>query len=259
MVVNPDRRTVIRWAALGAVGAAVAACGGSSKKPVAVPSTEPTKSTPLRASPSPTRVPGSSAVEVVSGPRTAQAVALTFHTNGDLGECHQLVQAANDNNAKITAFFVGNWLEANPSFAAAIKDGGHDFGNHTYSHRDPFATLDADTIYDEIVKCRDVLTRVMGGPGLWFRPSATDHANEVILAQAGRAGYATSVSYSVDPSDYKDPGAQTVVDRTMAAVKPGSIVSLHMGHPGTITALPQIITGLRAQGLACVTLTELLG
>jgi len=39
----------------------------------------------------------------------------------------------------------------------------------------------------------------------------------------------------------------------------GSIISLHLGHPVTVTALPDILRGLRARRLKPVTLTELLG
>ena len=50
-----------------------------------------------------------------------------------------------------------------------------------------------------------------------------------------------------------------VTQRTLAAVGPGSIVSLHFGHPGTVTALPAILDGLDQRELAPVTVSTLLG
>ena len=44
----------------------------------------------------------------------------------------------------------------------------------------------------------------------------------------------------------------------LGSVRPGSIVSLHLGHPGTVTALPAIVHGLARRGLRPVTLTGLL-
>jgi hypothetical protein len=35
-------------------------------------------------------------------------------------------------------------------------------------------------------------------------------------------------------------------------------VSLHLGHPGTVVALPGLIADLRARGLSAVTVTDLL-
>jgi hypothetical protein len=41
-------------------------------------------------------------------------------------------------------------------------------------------------------------------------------------------------------------------------VQPGSIVSLHFGHQGTIDALPDILAVLRSRGLRPVTTSALL-
>jgi peptidoglycan/xylan/chitin deacetylase (PgdA/CDA1 family) len=49
------------------------------------------------------------------------------------------------------------------------------------------------------------------------------------------------------------------VKAVLDGARRGSIVSLHLGHPVTLTALPDILDGLRSQHLRPVTLTELLG
>ena len=72
------------------------------------------------------------------------------------------------------------------------------------------------------------------------------------------AGDATIAGFDVDPADYSDPGAGAVADRTIAAVQPGSIVSLHFGHSGTIDALPPILDALSRRNLRPVNLSALL-
>jgi len=62
---------------------------------------------------------------------------------------------------------------------------------------------------------------------------------------------------NVDSLDYLDPGAVAIRTRTLAQVGPGSIVSLHLGHPGTVEALPGILAGLAARNLTPVTVTQL--
>jgi peptidoglycan/xylan/chitin deacetylase (PgdA/CDA1 family) len=115
---------------------------------------------------------------------------------------------------------------------------------------------------DEIVRCRDVLTRLTGSPGAFFRPSGTDDGtvapSDVVLDLAGQAGYRTVLGFDVDPLDYDDPGADAVATRTLAQVGPGSIVSLHFGHPGTVAAMPRILDGLDAKKLTPVTASKLL-
>ena len=67
------------------------------------------------------------------------------------------------------------------------------------------------------------------------------------------------MSYDVDSLDYTDPGPDAIVSTVLGKTRPGSIVSLHLGHSGTVTALPAILRGLARRGLRPVTLSGLLG
>lgn len=184
-------------------------------------------------------------------------MALTFHGAGDPRLATALLAEVERAAARVTVLAVGTWLEANPMMARRVLDGGHELGNHTQTHP-ALHRLDGAACYHEIDDCRQVLQRLTGDPGRWFRPSGTPHATPLIAAAAGRAGYRTSLGYDVDPRDYADPGATAVRDRILSAVRPGSIVSLHLGHAGTVAALPEILGGLQAKGLRAVTVGALL-
>jgi peptidoglycan/xylan/chitin deacetylase (PgdA/CDA1 family) len=110
----------------------------------------------------------------------------------------------------------------------------------------------------EIDGCARTLRAVTGSIGRWFRPSRTRHATATVRAAALRAGYPACLSYDVDSLDYTDPGAAAVVRATLAAVRPGSIVSLHVGHESRVGAMPALLSGLRRRGLTPVTVTDLL-
>ena len=140
--------------------------------------------------------------------------------------------------------------------AAAIVGGGHDLGNHTWSHP-VLSDLGADDVREEITRCRDLLIQLTGSPGPFFRTSSGQHASAVILAEAGAAGYPLTLSYDIDPQDWTDPGAAAVRDGAAQAAG-GSIVSLHFGHPGTVDALPGILDDLQARGLQAVSASTLL-
>ncbi|MGH8888983.1 MAG: polysaccharide deacetylase family protein [Acidothermaceae bacterium] len=286
-----ERRTLLKAAALAAASAAGAAGAGcddahrdaapatteltGTPAPSAVGSS-PTGSSPSTTVPS-TTVPSSAsssgaaspatstpstptggpAVEIAHGPTTATGVALTFHGAGDPTLANELLVKVEAVNGKVTVLAVGTWLEAQPQMAKRILGGGHDLGNHTYRHL-TMTSLSPTVDDSEITKCADVLRRLTGTQGRWFRPSGTVHATPAILAAAGRAGYATSLSYDVDPADYTDPGAALVTSRVLDAVRPGSIVSLHLGHAGTVQAMPAILAGLQKRGLAAVTMSTLI-
>lgn len=118
--------------------------------------------------------------------------------------------------------------------------------------------LDQAQATREVQLGADAVSRSIGSPGLLFRPSGTPASTAMIRATANACGYQRCISYDVDPLDYTDPGPDLVRTRVLAAVQPGSIVSLHLGHSGTVDALPGLLQGLTAKGLTCVTLTRLL-
>lgn len=219
----------------------------SSPRPTTAPSTHPTTHSPQ---------PSGPAVEIARGSGTRNEVALTFHGAGEPALGRQLLAALDAAQAKATIMAVGTWLDAQPELAKQFLAGGHELGNHTWSHP-TLDTLAAPQVMAEIVRCRDRLTTLAGSRGTYFRQSGSQHSTPLIRKLAGAAGYRVCLSYDVDSLDWTDPGADAVVANARAATS-GSIISLHLGHAGTISALPRIIGELRARGLQPVTATELL-
>ena len=248
------RRTFIA----GALAATAAACssGASRATDSSAPSSASTPSAGSTASSS-----AESTRFVSAGPRDRQQVALTFHVSGDRDLAVRLLDLLRGHTVTITAFMVGSWLEANADLAKRFLDEGHELANHTYNHL-TFPSLTRSAMVTEVDRCRDALTRVAGSAGQFFRPSGTSNGTgdpgPTVRDVAHAAGYATIAGFDVDPSDYADPGARAVADRTIAAVQPGSIVSLHFGHTGTIEALPQILDALGRRQLQPVNLGTLL-
>jgi peptidoglycan/xylan/chitin deacetylase (PgdA/CDA1 family) len=263
-----DRRLFLTGSAIALLAAA---CGsdGNATSPLArsTTTTAPTGTTTPPTTTPPTVPPTSAkpvgpAEFVATGPTTAPRVALTFHTDGDLGLADQLLGILTARKVPITAFVVGQWLEANPSYATRLVDGGHELANHTNTHPG-FASLTPAAMADEIARCRDVLARLTGNGGRFFRPSGTGDGTQrpadAVLAAAGNAGYPVVLGFDVDPLDYDQPGPDVVIQRVLDRVKAGSIVSLHFGYAGTVTALPKILDGLAQRQLTPVAASQLLG
>jgi peptidoglycan/xylan/chitin deacetylase (PgdA/CDA1 family) len=193
---------------------------------------------------------GSPAAYIPHGPRTSAVVALTFHGSGDPALTDQMLALAASLKAPITVFAVGQWLEQNPGLSGKILAGGHQLANHTYTHPS-LGQLGRAAVAREITRCRDVLVAQSQSTGDYFRPSGVaSQPSTLILEEAGQAGYATSVGFDVDPLDYTDPGSSAIVSRVAAGLRPGSIVSLHLGHAGTVAAFDRVVGGIRSRGLA---------
>jgi peptidoglycan/xylan/chitin deacetylase (PgdA/CDA1 family) len=195
--------------------------------------------------------------QVVHGPRHRAQVALTFHGQGPVPMADALLAEAELAGARLTVLAVGTWLGQHPQIAHRILRGGHDLGNHTMHHLN-IAAMDAPGAHAEIAGCARRLRALTGSIGRWFRPSQTQYATPLIERAARKAGYPTCVSYDVDSLDYTDPGPDAIVAAVLGTVRRGSIISLHLGHPGTVTAMPAILRGLARRRLRPVTLTQLL-
>ena len=185
-------------------------------------------------------------------------VALTFHLSGAPQTVTALLDLLAARSVAVTAFAVGTWITAHPEITRRVVADGHELGNHTEHHL-TMSGLTRQQISDEIVQCGQAILPFIGSIGRWFRPSATVVPDQVILDEAGRAGYPVSVGYDIDSVDNEDPGAAAIVANVNPNLRPGAIVSLHFGHAGTILALPRILDELAARNLRPVTLTTLLG
>jgi peptidoglycan/xylan/chitin deacetylase (PgdA/CDA1 family) len=271
-----SRRRFLAATGTAATVAGLAACasGGSTPPPptasapspstsaLGTPATGTAAPSPLADPTGPGLVPGGPALAVTHGPRDRPRVALTFHlgpheAGQDLSLAHQLLADAAQLSAPITVFVVGQWLDGHPDLVPTILAAGNELANHTHTHP-TLTALPADRVSAEITGCRDVLARLAPTQGRYFRPSGTSTATPLILTEAGLAGYRTVVDFDVDPLDYTSPGADAVVARVRAGAQPGSIVSMHFGYPGTVSAFPRIVANLRTAGLTPVPVHDLL-
>jgi peptidoglycan/xylan/chitin deacetylase (PgdA/CDA1 family) len=250
---------VNRRNALAAAAAMVVLASAGCDAGQAAPAGSGTPSQRPGPTPTPALTPtlGTLPAQVTTGPSDRANVALTFHGQGDPALVNRLLAELASAGVAVTVLAVGSWLAAQPDMARRILDGGHELGNHTQNHA-AIADMSATKAFAEIDQCAQTLKRLTGSIGTWFRPSQTQYATATIEAQAAKVGYRTCLSYDVDSLDYTDPGPDAIVRNTMAAVRNGSIVSLHFGHSGTVTALPALLDGLHGKGLRPVTMTELM-
>jgi peptidoglycan/xylan/chitin deacetylase (PgdA/CDA1 family) len=139
-------------------------------------------------------------------------------------------------------------------------------GNHTYNHPDLTGLTDSQ-VRSEIRSAGSRITAVTGqNPRPYFRfPYGAVNSRVIRITNAECY---VPFRWTVDTLGWKGTsGGQsvsTVVNRVLAAARPGEIVLMHVGsHPtdgSTLdaSALPKVISGLRAKGYSFVTLESVL-
>jgi peptidoglycan-N-acetylglucosamine deacetylase len=201
-------------------------------------------------------------------------VALTFDDGPDPVWTPRMLDILKAEHVPATFFVIGEYGQANPDLIRRIVNEGHDIGNHTYSH--PNLGEVPSWITDlELTATQRLIESLTGRSTKLFRPpyygdSEPETPNELEpLVRAEQLGYIT-VGLHIDPDDWRRPGIDEIVKRTVDGVTNpnatdetrGEVVLLHDGggdRSETVAALPQIIEQLRAKGYRFVTVSELAG
>jgi peptidoglycan-N-acetylglucosamine deacetylase len=211
----------------------------------------------LGCGPTPTH-PASHVVWV--GPGAFNEVALTFDDGPSPDRTETMLTTLEQTHTPATFFVVGASAHTRPNLIAREAADGFAIGIHTWDH--PFMTkLTPAQRAWELASTAQAIHADLGPHYClrYWRPPFGDY-NSQVVAQTQAMGL-TTVTWSVDPRDWSDPGVSVIVQRVLSAARPGSIILLHDGYFNrneTAQALPQIIQGLRARGLVPVTLPQLL-
>lgn len=189
-------------------------------------------------------------------PTTHKVAALTLDDGPHYKITPQILAVLREKNVKVTFFVLGEHAAAHPEIVAQEVADGHEVASHSYSHRF-LSKLSKAEIGEEFDKAEKAITAVAPKPTL-LRPPGGAY-NDAIVAEAQERGY-TTILWSVDPGDWRNPSVSSVVENVMNHVEPGSIVLLHDGqYPlPTAEALGIMIDKLREQGYSIVTVSELL-
>jgi peptidoglycan/xylan/chitin deacetylase (PgdA/CDA1 family) len=199
--------------------------------------------------------------QVWHGPRDKREVAITFDDGPNNPYTLEIVRILDAHNAKGTFFVVGKAVDARPDIVRALKDDGHLLGNHSY-HHDSWRWLDPR--YPELERTQRALRRGAGVCPTFFRAPHSQHTPFMVRALDGHG--MTMVGWDVSAGDWKAHDSREVARSVTEDAQPGSIIVLHDGLDGDVTAdrsvvvraLPMILDGLQRKGLKPVRLDTLL-
>ena len=200
----------------------------------------------------PPRVPASYNAVNTSRP----VVALTFDDGPHPELTPKLLDTLRHHGVRATFYVIGRSVETYPEIARRIVSEGHEIANHTWSHP-ALPSLSAARLNQEIEKTTAVIQRVTGRRPTNMRPpygAINERVRQAMIRDHGL----DVIMWSCDPLDWKRPGASVVAQRMVDGAAPGGILLAHDIHPGTIEAVPEVITRLKAKGYGFATVSQLL-
>ncbi|MEU3462353.1 polysaccharide deacetylase family protein [Streptomyces sp. NPDC006733] len=164
--------------------------------------------------------------EVVAGP---MVMALTFDDGPSPQYTPQVLDVLRAYGVRATFFVCGDNVGLYPDVVRRIVAEGHAVGNHSWSHPH-LGELSAADVRGQIQRTQDAVAKVGGRTPVLFRAPYGDFADAALTVCADLG--LRPISWSVDPSDWANPGAGTIADRVLAGAATGSIVLNHDGTEG---------------------------
>jgi len=183
-------------------------------------------------------------------------IALTFDDGPHPQNTPRLLDMLRARNVKATFYVIGRSVDLYPQVVRRTVAEGHEIGNHTHTHR-LLSKLGNDEVRGEISRCRDAIVRAAGVQPRTMRPpygGMLQAQRELVFNEFGNP----CILWSVDPLDWKRPGAGVITSRIHAGTTAGSIVLAHDLHAQTVDAMPATIDGLLRRGFRFVTVSQLL-
>lgn len=182
-------------------------------------------------------------------------VALTIDDGPDPVLGPQVAAVLHARGVAATFFLVGTRVKQHPEVARLLARDGFELGNHTYDHQ-RLPGLKPHEIANELRLGDKQIWQATGHHVGLLRPPGVQYDDKT-LRVAHALGYVT-VSWTVGARDYDPQPPQWIARRVLQRTEPGSIILLHQDNPSTPAALPLIVDGLRRQGYAFVTVSQML-
>ena len=165
-----------------------------------------------------------------------------------------MLETLKKHHVSATFFLEGRWVKENPDLAKMIAEGGHELGNHSYSHPD-MKNLSTAAIKEQIEKTNNVIEATTGITCIWLAPPSGSYRDEVVQI-ADTLGLGT-IMWSVDTIDWQKPAPETIVNRVLTKVHPGAFILMHPTESSS-KALDQLITRIKQKNLHFGTVSETL-
>lgn len=196
-----------------------------------------------------------------------KVVALTYDDGPNPPDTERLLDVLAEHHAKATFFVVGRHIKDFPGVVEKIVAGGHDVGNHSWSHR-PLTYLWPSEVREEL-DSTDIAIRDAGYTGTIQVRAPFGHKLFVfpcVLWQTNRM----HILYSITVNDWQDRSPAEMLQDFDKAIKPGAIILLHDGNAiapvhqegcrkNTVELTRLILETYQPQGYRFVTVSELLG
>ena len=191
-----------------------------------------------------------------------KAIALTFDDGPNPPITDEILDILAKYRTKATFFVLGKRAEDHIDMLKKIYAGGHEIGNHSWSHER--LQFRSPAFVKREVFNTDRIIRASGYKGpIHFR--SPFGSRFIVLPFLLMRSHRVHILWNITLNDWESPTPEKILQNFEKAMTPGSIVLLHDGYPkgwenrkNTAKALELILKEYSNKGYQFVTISELL-
>jgi peptidoglycan/xylan/chitin deacetylase (PgdA/CDA1 family) len=187
---------------------------------------------------------------------TDKKIALTFDDGPNPEFTLKVLQILKDYNTKATFFCIGQHIETYPEILKAIAIGGHDVGNHSFSHDLMIDFNSTERWLQEIKQTDNNIQKITGKKTILFRPPFGVTTPK--LAKALKVTEHKVIGWNIRSFDTVIKNPQNILKRITKRIHPGAIILLHDKQPNVLLVLEHLLQFLQEHEYQTVTINELL-
>ncbi|MER6220646.1 polysaccharide deacetylase family protein [Streptomyces sp. 900105755] len=156
--------------------------------------------------------------------RSGRRMMLTFDDGPNPNYTPHILDTLAKYDVRAMFFLCGECIVVNRELVARMAEAGHVVGNHTWTHP-LLTTLNRRAIRDEMTSTSDAIEDTYGERPQWFRApyGAWNRAAFQLGAEMGME----PMAWTVDSTDWTEPGTRTIVDTIENGAAPGVVVLSH--------------------------------
>ncbi|QLQ38150.1 polysaccharide deacetylase family protein [Micromonospora robiginosa] len=176
-------------------------------------------------------------------------VALTFDDGPDPRWTPQVLALLSQYGVKATFCVVGENAESYPDLVRSIAAEGHTLCNHSWKHDVNLGKRTPDTIRADLTRTNDAILAAAPTARIAYYRQPGGAWTPQVMSTCTALGL-TPLHWSVDPSDWKTPGATAIETTVRTQTGPGAIVLMHDAggdRSGTVAALQRLLPELLAR------------
>lgn len=176
-------------------------------------------------------------------------VALTFDDGPDPTYTPQALAALRAYRVTATFCLVGENARAYPELVRAIVADGHTLCNHSWNHDVLLGSRSRQAIQADLLRTNEAIRAAVPGARIAYFRQPGGAWTYPVVAVSSELGM-LPLHWSVDPTDWRRPGAGSIAATVTASAGPGSIVLLHDAggdRQDTVDALYAILPDLTSR------------